>query len=58
MISISYFVAVVLAAALPGFVRFLVDDAACHAILTVYAVRSFSPAFDLDQQSMASRALA
>ena len=44
-------------AMLPGHARLLIDGAAFNRILAVYAVRSISVAFDVDQQSMASRAL-
>jgi hypothetical protein len=58
IISISYVDLSVLVPALHCFARPLIDDAACNGIPTAYAVRSFSAAFDLDQQSMASRTLA
>ena len=38
-------------------VRLWIDDAAYNGIATNYAVRSFSLTFDLDQQSIVSRAL-
>jgi hypothetical protein len=49
---------IVLAPARRGFVAFPIDDAARGAIAYAYAVRSFSLAFDLDQQSMGWRAVA
>ena len=51
------FVAIVPSVAPRGSVRLLIDDAPCNRDLTMHAVRSFSPAFDLDQQSKGSRAL-
>jgi hypothetical protein len=43
---------VAFAAAGRGDVAPAIDDAACGVIANVYAVRSFSLGFDLDQQSI------